>query len=384
MSQGILVHEWLAKHGGSENVFMAMADAFPEADLLCLWNDDPERLADRNLRETWLARTPFRSSKVAALPLLPFVWRRRKPGGYAWALVSSHLFAHHVSFARSPKNFRKFVYVHSPARYIWTPELDTRGDSTLVRLASRVLRPVDRARAREAHSVAANSEYVRQRIRSCWGIDARVIYPPVDVERIQSVPSWADELTPDERAVLDALPQGPFLLGASRFIPYKRLDRVIEIGEHADLPVVLAGAGPLEDSLRAQAADASVEVQIVSGPSSPLLYALYERAGAFVFPAVEDFGIMPVEAHAAGCPTLVHDVGGAQESTTDGVSGVIISMDSTSEELADAARRAINIDRAACRTDALRFSRAAFDQQVKAWVHGTGDSRGNGEDVHHG
>lgn len=366
-SDGVLVHEWLARHGGSENVFAELASVFPENDLLCLWNDDPDRFSERNLQETWLARTPLRRFKAAALPLLPFVWRRRRPGGYRWALVSSHLFAHHVSFIGAPADFRKLLYVHTPARYIWTPDLDVRGRKPLVRLASAALRPLDRKRALEASAIAANSEFVRRRIASTWGRDAVVIHPPVDVERIQAVTSWYDQLGVAERQILDALPP-TFILGASRFIEYKRLDRVLEIGEAAGLPVVLAGSGPLETQLRLRAENASVDARVIHRPSDALLFALYERAEVYVFPPVEDFGIMPVEAHAAGCPTLVHSVGGAQESTKDGVTGAVIDIDAPDSEVLAALDRARSVSRSKCREDALRFSRATFAQRILAWV----------------
>ena len=130
-----------------------------------------------------------------------------------------------------------------PARYVWTREFDARGDNPFARVASQALRPLDRRRAQEGAEFAANSEFVRERIRNAWGVDARVIYPPVQVERIQSVPDWRDRLDGVDAAILEELPEG-FLLGASRFIPYKRLERGHR-GRRGDRsPVVLAGQGP--------------------------------------------------------------------------------------------------------------------------------------------
>mgnify|MGYP001792271793 CR=1 FL=1 len=136
--------------------------------------------------------------------------------------------------------------------------------------------------------------------------DSEVVHPPVAVKRVQSVESWVARISEAEREVLDRLPR-PFVLGASRFIPYKRLDLVIKAGEAVDLPVVLAGRGPEERRLREQAEQAKVPVHFVHDPSDRLLYALYEAASVFVFPAIEDFGIMPVEGSATGPPV----VGGA-------------------------------------------------------------------------
>ena len=96
MSSGILVHEWLAEYGGSENVFDTFAEMFPAADLLCLWSDVPNRYPGRRLQETSLARSRIRHIKPAAVPASLVAWRRRQ-GNHDWALVSTHLFAHHYS-----------------------------------------------------------------------------------------------------------------------------------------------------------------------------------------------------------------------------------------------------------------------------------------------
>lgn len=350
-----------------------MVDAFPDADLLCLWNDVPDRYPGRDLRETWLAKTPLRRSKAGALPFIPATWRGRKPGGYDWALVSSHLFAHHVSFAEQSADFRKYVYVHSPARYIWNPELDGRGAGLIPRLASPSLRSLDRKRAGEAHAIAANSQFVRDRIRRVWDRDAEVIYPPVDVERIQSVERWAERLNDPERLVLEGLPK-PFILGASRFVPYKRLDLVISAGVATGLPVVLAGSGPEEARLREQSRQAPVPVHFVPAPSDSMLYALYQAAMALVFPAIEDFGIMPVEAMAAGTPVVVGPAGGARETVVDGASGAV-ATEATGPALADALRRCEHVSSEECASRARAFDGLVFRHEIREWVLG---SRGMG------
>lgn len=368
---GIIVHEWISRTGGSEKVLDVMVQTFPHADVLCLWNDVPEcRYPGRTVRESWLARTPLRRSKALALPFMPFIWTKSEPGGYDWALVSSHLFAHHVKFANQGEDFRKYVYVHSPARYIWNPELDGRGKGLLPQVLSPALRALDRKKAQEAYSLVANSEYVRQRIQQAWDRDSKVLYPPVDVARIQGMESWADELSEAERVVFDRLPR-PFVLGASRFIPYKRLDLVIKTAEASDLPVVLAGSGPEERKLREQAEQANILVNFVLDPSDTLLYALYEAASVFVFPAIEDFGIMPVEAMALGTPVVVRSIGGGSETVIDGVTGAHVSECQSPEELEAAVVRAIDTDSEACRHRAKEFDVDRFAVRLRSWVEDT-------------
>ena len=365
---GVIAHDWISETGGAEKVLDVMVETFPDAEILCLWNDVPaSRYPGRTVSESWMAHTPLRHTKAVALPLMPSTWRQRPNTSAEWILASSHLFAHHVSLRGNNPDVRKFAYVYTPARYIWNPELDTRGAKWLPRLVSPSLRALDRHRAQESYRVAAISEFVRERIRIAWGRDSEVIYPPVDVARIQSVAIWADKLTGAERVVLDQLPR-PFVLGASRFVPYKRLDLVIESGEAANLPVVLAGAGPQDRRLREQAAQATVPVQFVHAPSDRLLYALYEAASVFVFPAIEDFGIMPVEAMAIGTPVVARALGGGSETVLDGITGAHLSLEASAEDMESAIARAFGIDHEACRNLARVFHGDRFAKELRLWM----------------
>lgn len=411
MSRGVLVHEWVARRGGSELVLDAMASALPGLDLHCLWTDAPDRYPGRAVHETWLARTPLRRSKAAALPLLPATWRLR-PGDYDWALVSSHLFAHHVRFTDQPADFRKYVYVHSPARYLWEPSLDRRGDHPLVRALAVPFRALDRRRAGEPAEVAANSAFVADRIRRHWGREATVIHPPVDVERVTAslglagsfglagsvgragspgrtasaaaglgpVPTRhaaagspaastagpADPLTADELALLERLGDG-FLLGASRFVAYKRLDLVIATGEELGIPVVIAGSGPERARLVELAERASVPVHLVDGPSDGLMYALFARAVALVFPGIEDFGILPVEVLAAGTPVVVGPAGGAREIVEPAFPAAVAPTDRPAD-LAAAVRAVADADPAACVARAQQFALPVFHRELLSWL----------------
>jgi glycosyltransferase involved in cell wall biosynthesis len=365
---GIIVHEWISKTGGSERVLDAMVETFPEAEVWCLWNDVPEsRYPARFVRESWLARTPLRRTKAVALPFMPMTWRTHRSASADWILASSHLFAHHVSLRGHNAGVKKFAYVHTPARYLWTPELDVRGAGWLPRLVSPSLRTLDRRRAQELYRVATNSEYVRARIQVAWEREAEVIYPPVKVARIQSVASWADELNEAERIVFDRLPC-PFVLGASRFIEYKRLDLVIDAGESVSLPVVLAGSGPGERELRKRAAQARVPVYFIHNPSDAMLYALYEAAHVFVFPAVEDFGIMPVEAAATGTPVIVNVAGGASESVEHGVTGFSTDFGDPGE-LRRLMVESATLSASMIAQHSLRFDEERFKSKLRDWIN---------------
>lgn len=358
---GLIVHEWLERHGGAERVVDAMMSAFPDADLQVLWNDDPGRYPGRRVLETPLARTPLRGHKALSLPVMPMAWRSL-PRTYDWLLVSSHAFAHHARLQRA--DVPKLVYVHSPARYLWVPHLDGRGGHPAARVLAPALRALDRHRAREAVALAANSHYIGRRIASAWGRDSVVIHPPVDVAAL----SEPEVLSPAEQRIVDHLPD-EFVLGVSRFVPYKRLDVVIATGEAAGVPVVLAGSGPLRDALHDRGAAASVPVRIVDSPSTPMVRALLRRARVVVFPPVEDFGIVPVEAMAAGTPVIANAEGGAPESVVDGLTGVLVH-DFEPATLRTAYETARALDPDACRARAAVFSGDAFRARLLDWHAG--------------
>lgn len=360
---GILVHEWLSQSGGSENVFEDLGKVYPDAEQWCAWNDSSGRFSA--VHETFLARTPLRRSKAIALPVMPFAWRTLPARQADWVLCSSHAFAHHARFGGDAANAPKLVYAHTPARYVWVPDMDSRGRGLAARTVSRALRPLDRKRAREASSIAANSKYVAERIADTWQQQATVIYPPVDVAAFDTPP----QLTPDEYKLLSSLPDG-FVLGASRFVAYKRLDESIRAGALTRRPVVIAGSGPDEARLREYAERSGAEVRFVLSPSSSLLRALYREASVFVFAPVEDFGIMPVEAMAAGTPVVVSSVGGASESVWDGVTGSHVSTWAP-DELRAAIDEATALQPADCRSRAQDFGRDRFADQIRAWVDQT-------------
>jgi len=363
---GLIVTEWIEASGGAERVLDSMGEVFRDSEIFCLWDDAPGRFEAGRVSESWLSRTPFRKHKAAALPLLDATWRRAPVrDDLDWVLASSYVFAHHV---RVPDpSVPKFVYAHSPARYLWDPESDERGRHALVRAVSPLFRGIDRRRAQEATAIAANSDFVRDRIARAWRRDATVIHPPVAVEAIRAQADWGVRvLDAEERRVLDGLPE-TFVLGASRFTPYKALDLVIAAADRAGLPAVIVGRGPDELRLRACAAAARVPVEFVIGPSDALMYALMQRSAVLVFPPIEDFGIVPVEAQAAGTPVVTGPVGGQLEAIMPGVSGVIAASTDPAD-LAAAIDAALRLGPFDSETLTERFGADRFARELREFV----------------
>jgi glycosyltransferase involved in cell wall biosynthesis len=348
-----LVHEWFGPTGGSENVFVAMSELLPHAEGYVLWREpDAERGAA--FRESWLARTPLRRIKPLALPVMPIAWRTLTRQHFDVVISSSHALAHTVKMG-SAQDTRYLSYVHSPARYVWSPDHDGRGAGGLLALPRRALQLADVRLSRHVHSYAANSREVQARIHRYWARDARVINPPVDVAYFAAGP-------PGQGA-----PERRYLLGVGRWIAYKNFDLTIEIAEAAGLPLVIAGSGPREEALRRAAAKVRVPVTFEHRPSRERLRELYWGARALLFPAHEDFGIIPVEAQACGTPVLGIRRGGLLETVIDGETGFLVDGNDPGRYAA-VLRRIDELDRNRIMAHAWNYSTDLFRARMTAWI----------------
>jgi glycosyltransferase involved in cell wall biosynthesis len=358
----LIAHEWIEEVGGAENVLEQMRLALPHSRSVCLWNDDPARFPD--VEETWLAASPLHGRKAVAMPFMGSAWNRVDLTDVDRVVTSSHAFSHHLASRAAASEIPAFAYVHSPARYVWVPDVDSRGNSLAGRLGRSYFRRWDRRHTSADVRYAANSNYVAQRIADVWDKEARVIYPPVDVDRIRS---YVPEDFGAEDAIIGTLP-AEFVLGASRLVPYKNLDAAISAGEILGLPVVLAGAGPDEQRLRTVAESARVPVIFTGRVSDDVLIELYRRAALFVYMPIEDFGIMPVEAMACGTPALVNGVGGARESvlaTGGGTTAIWRDSRFADPTVVD---KAVGLDMTAARSAVTMFSNIAFRDNLLSWL----------------
>jgi glycosyltransferase involved in cell wall biosynthesis len=350
-----LVHEWFSVTGGSEQVFLAIADLVPHAERFVLWKErDVVGETDLRLHESWMSRTPLRRNKALALPMMPLAWRTLTRRRFDVVISSSHAFAHTVK-AGPAEHTRYLSYVHSPARYLWSPAVDGRGSSSALGVARRALRIGDVRLGRHVHSLAANSREVRARIRRYWGRDARVIHPPVDTSYYQA--ASAAEQRQDRS----------YLLGVGRWIAYKNFDLMIGIAERAGLPLFVAGSGPEEPNLRRLAGRCAVPVTFEVRPTRERLRQLYWGARALLYPAHEDFGIVPVEAQACGTPVVGLARGGLLETVVDGATGVLVAEQSVPAYVA-ALRRVAGFEAPVAIAHSQAYSTDRFRDRVTTWL----------------
>lgn len=357
MSRLAIAHEWIAVRAGSEKTFEVMAQAYPDADLYALTWDRAAQFdfGGRPVTTTLLDRWPaLRDRRELALPLMSLAWKLIDVDGeYDQVLTSSHAFVRSFPPARSATHF---CYCHTPLRYAWVPDVDARTQRRIPgkSAAFATLREWDRRTAKNVDFFAANSTAVRDRIHECYGRDSEVIHPPVDTV-YYDLPERPEERT---RA-----------LAVSRFVPYKSVALAIEACARADMPLTVAGKGPEEQDLRALAAGLGADVEFEISPSDERLRELYRRSALLVFPANEDFGIIPVEAQACGAPVVALDIGGARDTVVQGETGLRVArqeVDLFAEAISEL--KSSPPSAAVCRSNAEGFSVERFVQELRGWI----------------
>jgi len=259
---------------------------------------------------------------------------------------------------RVPEGVRHVCVCFTPPRYLW--ELGDQYSQGLMgfglRVCSPVLRRLDYQAAQHVTKYIAISTVTQERIRNYYGRDSEIVFPPVRTEYF--TPEGADDLAPDDEKKLAALPAN-FLFYIGALEPYKKADLAVEAAERLKRPLVIAGSGSQLARLREVTRD-SKYVTLLGRVSDPLLRALYRRADALLFPQLEDFGIVALEAQACGTPVVAFGVGGALDTVIDGKTGVLFP-EQTPQSLAGAIERcpAKASVRIACRENAERFSEEA-------------------------
>lgn len=348
-----LVHEWLAKRAGSEKVFEELARIFPDADLYALtMSPEIEFEFDRPVTTTILQHHRIlRDTRSITLPIMPVAWKMLGQRSYDIVISSSHAFARYC-----PLNVGLHLsYVYTPMRYAWTPEIDGRAASKALGPARALLRFIDLRSTDRVQSFAGISTAVAERIERFYGRSAEVIFPPVDLR--QFTPRTNDTNRQD------------YILGFSRWIPYKRLESVIHTAERLGRPAVIAGSGPEQEHLVRVARESNADVTFVRKPTDQELIELYRDAAVLVFPAIEDFGIIPLEAQACGTPVAAFAQGGALDTVLPGVTGELADEYSVSS-LAEATNRAISLDlnTLEAKRHLGTFGYPTFRKRVAAWV----------------
>jgi glycosyltransferase involved in cell wall biosynthesis len=358
-----VVHDWLPEVGGAERVLGEILQLLPQADLFSLVDflseSDRAFLRGRRVRTSFLQRLPgARKFYRSYLPLMPLAVEHFDLAAYDLILSSSYAVAKGV--ITGPDQLH-LCYCHSPPRYAWDlQEVYLRQSQRaaglkgfLARALLHYIRLWDCRTPNGVDAFAANSRFIQRRIWKVYRRQSRLIYPPVHM---------GGETASD--------PERPrtHYLSLGRLVPYKRVDLLVEafrLQPERELWVI--GDGPERSRLQK---NLPPNVRFLGRQPQRVVNEALRTAKALLFPAEEDFGLVPVEAQAAGTPVIAYARGGGAESVVDGVTGVLFH-EQTVGALCDAMQLAESMvfDRGALRQNAMRFSAGVFRSALGQWLN---------------
>jgi glycosyltransferase involved in cell wall biosynthesis len=347
-----VVHDWLTVPGGSEKVVLELLGMLPQAEVftsVCDREQWQDALAGRALHTSFLDRIPgARTHYPKLLPFMNAAFESFDLGGFDLVVSSSHSCAKNV--LTGPDTLH-VCYCHTPMRHAWEPRfLEREPIGRLTAAAARAmmgrLRRDDLAGALRPDVFVANSSHVAARIAKYYRRDARVVHPPVDIDAHLDRPRRPDD----------------YYLVLGRIVPYKRVDLAVEACAMLGRRLKVAGTGRGLPAVRAAAGPGT---EFLGHVTDEHLGELLSGARALLFPGEEDFGIVPVEAQAAGVPVVAFRSGGARDTVVDGRTG-LFHDEQTAASLASAILELddLRLDEAAIRDNARRFGPARFRAEL--------------------
>ena len=352
-----IVHYWLIGMRGGEKVVEALLNIYPQADVFAHVVDEAAispKLRDRVKGSTFIGRMPFAKRLYQSyLPLMPLALEQLDLRGYDLVISSESGPAKGVIVDPDALHI---CYCHSPMRYVWDMYHDYSERAgwvkrTLMPLVMHYLRIWDTTSSHRVCHFIANSSYVAKRIQRYYGRESEVIYPPIAVEDFE----------------LSNKNEGFYLL-VGELVAYKRADLAVSAFAVNGLSLKVVGGGEQLDALRSIATH---NVEFLGKVDFDELKALYSQAKALIFPGVEDFGMVPVEAMASGTPVIAYGRGGALETVEEGVSGVLFD-EQTVESLNEAIERFESIDGEfdplQLREHAMKFDKDRFESKIATFV----------------
>lgn len=361
-----IVHEWFAAYAGSEKVVEQLLHIYPNADLYAIVDFMPEGkrqfIQNKPVKTTFIQNLPFAKTHFRHyLPLMPLAIEQFDLSSYDLILSSSHAVSKGI--LTHPQQLH-ISYVHTPIRYAWDLYHQYLNETNLnrgflggiVKLLMHYIRLWDFRTANGVDVFVANSKYIGRRIKKVYNKDAAVIYPPVDVEAFQL-----------------GTERQNFYLTASRMVPYKKIDLIVEaFSQMPEKELVVIGDGTEFEKIKQKA---GTNVTFLGHAPFAVLAEKMQTAKAFVFAAEEDFGIIPVEAQACGAPVIAFGKGGVLESVqglhTQQPTGVFFeeqTIESLKQAVNDFETRGQGILPTHCRDNALRFSNQRFQNEMKTFI----------------
>ena len=351
-----LVHDWLTGVRGGERVLARLARRFPDAPVYTLFAAPEvvdQVVPGHRVVTSWLQRVPGIFERYRSmLPLFPSAIESLRIQPCDLVISTSHCVA---KSAVAPEGAFHLCYCFTPMRYVWSVRDDyfhaRQWEAVVARPLLEMLKRWDKKTADRPDRYVAISRHIAERIKTSYGTEADVVYPPVDTEFYTPDP---DAESADRCLVVSAL------------VPYKRVDLAVEAFNRSEQPLDIIGTGSEERKLRAKAGPS---IQFHGWLCDEEVRAAYRRCRALVFPGEEDFGLVPLEAQACGRPVVAYGKGGILETVREGKTGILYRSRSP-HGLATAVKKAAETswNAGTIRRWAERFGAARFDREFESVI----------------
>ena len=304
-----LVHDYLTQQGGAERVFQLLCRFFPDADIYTSVYDSQKTVdfAGRSIKTTWLQKLPrVKKSFRLFAPLYYPAFRQLNLQEYDLIISSTSSFAKGV---KKRVGAMHICFCHNVTRFIWDTKIyleeysRIQKFSPLIRPAIELLAQQDLKYAHEPDLYIANSTTVAKRIEKIYNRKALIVNYPIDTSKF----IYSDE-------------KEDYYLISSRIISYKRLDIAIEAFNWLGLPLVITGDGPERKRLEAKALN---NIKFLGYVEDEWRTCLMAKAKAVIVTALEDYGLVPIEANASGTPVIAYGAGGVLDTQIFGKTGIL-------------------------------------------------------------
>ncbi len=315
-----LVHDYLTQPGGAERVFELLCQRYPTADIFTsLYNPSQTvNFQHRTINTTWLQHIPGAKQHFRLMAPLYFpAFRSLDLQAYDLIISSSTSFAKSV---RKRPDAKHICFCHNVTRFLWDTDTYLREFSGFKLLKPALeaifqpMRALDLKYSQEPDLYIANSTTVAERIRRVYGQDALVINYPID----------------DRQFAFSEIKE-EFYLVSARLLSYKRIDVIIEAFNWLGWPLYITGDGPERDRLERQALP---NVKFLGHVSDAERRSLMANAKAVIVAALEDYGLVPIEANASGTPVVAYGAGGVLDTQVHGKTGLLFERQSPESLLA--------------------------------------------------
>lgn len=362
-----IVADWLTTIGGAEQVIRELIHLYPHAHLFTTVARNPtlERFLGHPIRSTPLQYCyQILRTHQPLLPFFPQAIENIDCTTYDIILSSSHAVAKGII---PPSHASHISYCHTPMRYAWEMEEQYLHDFGVpsflrpyLRRVLNKLRRWDMGTAKRVDTFIANSSTTAERIKRIYHRESVIVPPPVD-ERFFEV------------EIRKKSQEKSYFLAVGRLVPYKRLDLLIQTANKLHLPLKIVGQGREEKTLKAMAGPT---VEFLGHIADDKLPSLYRCARALLFPALEDAGVVPLEAQACGTPVIAYGKGGTLDTVIDGQTGLFFPEQNTAA-LHDALARfeTMSFDADIIRTHARKFSAQTFREKIGSIVQSSYETR---------